>query len=68
MQIEIKTSDIRPYPADLLAGGAATSAPTSRRRAIRKRRSACSLTANFHYRPLWQPELALYDQVPHRDT
>ena len=60
MQVEIKTSDIRPIRQ--------TFAQVARRiggdkPATRYQEATYDMqpTANFHYRPLWQPEFALYD-------
>ena len=62
MQVDIKTSDIRPVRQ--------TFAQVARRiggdkPASRYQEATIDLqpSANFHYRPLWQPEFSLYDKA-----
>ncbi|MGH8788907.1 MAG: aromatic/alkene monooxygenase hydroxylase subunit beta [Cupriavidus necator] len=62
MQVDIKTSDIRPIRQTFshVARRLGADKPASR---YQEATLDMQSTANFHYRPLWQPEHALYDQA-----
>lgn len=61
MQVDIKTSDIRPIRQTFsqVARRLGGDKPASR---YQEATLDMQPTANFHYRPLWQPEFALYDK------
>ncbi|WP_428425018.1 aromatic/alkene monooxygenase hydroxylase subunit beta [Methylibium sp.] len=61
MHVEIKTSDIRPIRQTFshVARRLGADKPASR---YQEATLDMQPTTNFHYRPLWQPEFALYDQ------
>lgn len=61
MQVDIKTSDIRPVRQTFsnVARRFGGDKPASR---YQEATLDMQPTANFHYRPLWQPEFAVYDK------
>lgn len=60
MQVDIKTSDIRPIRQTFssMARRLGADKPASR---YQEATYDLQPTTNFHYRPLWQPEFAVYD-------
>jgi phenol hydroxylase P1 protein len=61
VQVDIKTTDIRPIRQTFshVARRLGADQPASR---YQEATLDLQPTANFHYRPLWQPEFELYDQ------